>query len=266
MSRLLDANWNGQAFQDLVLDKPTKMLIHSMVKEHSSNDDAFDDIVSGKGKGIICLFSGPPGSGKTLTAEAVAEITKRPLYSVSAGDLGVHPETVDTKLSEALELSSKWNAVLLLDEADVFLQQRTAKDVNRNALVSIFLRQLEYYQGILILTTNRIGQCDTAFWSRVHLTIQYGELDESSRKTIWSTFVRNLRDASVAVDIGERDFSQLAKIDVNGRQVSTTSISAMASRAIFTDVPVRSKTYSTAQGSWPRIWARFFPCHISIWF
>ena len=269
MSRLLDANWNDQAFQDLVLDKPRKVLIHSMVKEHSSDDDAFDDIVSDKGKGIICLFSGPPGSGKTLTAEAVAEITKRPLYSVSAGDLGVQPGTVDKNLSEALELSSKWNAVLLLDEADVFLQQRTAQDVKRNALVTIFLRQLEYYQGILILTTNRIEQCDTAFGSRVHITIQYPELDESARKTIWSTFVRNLREAhqrSVAVDIGEKDLSRLAKIDVNGRQVSTTSISAMVSRAIFTDVPVRSKTYSTAQGSWPRIWARFFPCCTSIWF
>jgi len=55
--------------------------------------------------------------------------------------------------------------VLLLDEADVFLYQRGSNDVMRNALVSIFLRQLEYYQGILFLTTNMIAQCDMAFES-----------------------------------------------------------------------------------------------------
>lgn len=74
-------------------------------------------------------------------------------------------EKVDKQLTLILELSHRWSAVLLLDEADVFLQERDTKDVARNALVSIFLRQLEYFQGILILTTNRIGDCDPAFES-----------------------------------------------------------------------------------------------------
>jgi SpoVK/Ycf46/Vps4 family AAA+-type ATPase len=222
MSRLLDIKWNEQAFQDLVMDKQTKMLVHSMVKQHSSQEDAFDDIIAGKGKGMIGLFSGPPGCGKTLTAEAVAEITKRPLYSVSAGDLGTDPQTVDKKLSEILEQAHKWNAVLLLDEADVFLQQRDQKDVIRNALVSIFLRQLEYFQGILILTTNRIAHCDAAFQSRIHISIQYPNLDESARRQLWKTFldkVRKVQDG-VVVDISEEEVSQLAKLEANGRQVS----------------------------------------------
>ena len=98
--------------------------------------------------------------------EAVAEVTKRPLYSVSAGELGTEPEKVNQQLTSILEISHKWSAILLLLEADVFLQERDAKDVARNALVSIFLRQLEYYQGILILTTNRIANCDPAFESK----------------------------------------------------------------------------------------------------
>ena len=224
MSRLLDIKWNDHAFQDLVMDKKKKMVVHSMVKQHSSQSDAFDDIISGKGKGIIGLFSGPPGSGKTLTAEAVAEITKRPLYSVSAGDLGIDPKTVEKTLCETLELSSKWGAVLLLDEADVFLQKRHPQDIKRNALVSIFLRQLEYYQGILILTTNQIAQCDIAFESRVHIPIEYPELDESARRQIWAVFLRKLREAqqNAAADITEEDVSQLAKLEANGRQVSST--------------------------------------------
>lgn len=84
---------------------------------------------------------------------------------VSAGELGTAPEKVDAQLTLVLELSYRWGAVLLLDEADVFLQERDTKDVARNALVSVFLRQLEYFQGILILTSNRIGECDAAFES-----------------------------------------------------------------------------------------------------
>ncbi|KAF4854571.1 Nuclear valosin-containing protein-like [Colletotrichum siamense] len=223
MSRLRDVKWNDQAFEDLVLEEPTKMLVRSMVKQHSSQTDDFDDFVSGKGKGIVCLFSGPPGSGKTLTAEAVAEITRRPLYSVSAGDLGVKPKDVDQKLREILELSHKWNAVLLLDEADVFLQERDSSDIQRNALVSIFLRQLEYYQGILILTTNRISQCDAAFESRVHISKEYPELDESSRTKIWTTFLRKIKEAShgAEVRINEEDIARLAKMEINGRKAST---------------------------------------------
>ena len=122
-------------------------------------------MVQGKGRGLIGLLSGRPGCGKPLTAEAVAEVTKRPLYAVSAGELGTEVSKVDAQLTLILELSHRWSAVLLLDEADVFLQERDSKDVARNALVSIFLRQLEYFQGILILTTNRLGDCDPAFES-----------------------------------------------------------------------------------------------------
>lgn len=224
MSRLIDVKWNHQAFDDLVLEKSTKTLVHSMVKEHSSQGDSFDDIISGKGKGIICLFSGPPGSGKTLTAEALAEITRKPLYSVSAGDLGVKPKEVDQKLSEILELSHKWNSVLLLDEADVFLQKRDSADIQRNALVSIFLRQLEYYQGILILTTNRVAECDAAFESRIHIPILYPDLDETARRKIWAMFLRKMKNATqgAAIGIAEEDITRLAKMEINGRKVSNS--------------------------------------------
>ena len=165
MSRLRDVNWNDFAFDALVLGEKQKKLIHSLVREHASQPDRFDDIISGKGRGLVGLLAGTPGCGKTLTAEAVAETTRKPLYSVSAGELGTTPEAVEDRLLKVLELAQMWDAVLLLDEAEVFLQQRSPTDVKRNALVSIFLRQLEYYQGILILTTNMPEQCDAAFES-----------------------------------------------------------------------------------------------------
>jgi SpoVK/Ycf46/Vps4 family AAA+-type ATPase len=165
MDRLQEISWSAVSWNSLVLGAKHKTLIRSLTMQHKRRAELFDDIVAGKGKGLIGLLSGSPGCGKTLTAEAIAELTFRPLYVVSAGELGTTATDVDKNLTQILELARTWDAVLLLDEAEVFLQKRTPSDINRNALVSIFLRQLEYYKGILILTTNMVQTCDPAFES-----------------------------------------------------------------------------------------------------
>jgi ATP-dependent Lon protease len=70
------------------MDTKKRNLIHSLVKSHKNGSETFDDIVAGKGKGLVGLLSGSPGVGKTLTAEVIAEVTRRPLYMLSAGELG----------------------------------------------------------------------------------------------------------------------------------------------------------------------------------
>src|SRR5215469_7611070 len=80
----------------------------------------------------------------------------------------------------------------------------------------VFLRRLEYYSGILFLTTNRISTFDTAFQSRIHLTIHYPDLGTAARKTIWSNFL-NLSTATTAFT--EADLSELANENLNGRQI-----------------------------------------------
>jgi SpoVK/Ycf46/Vps4 family AAA+-type ATPase len=209
LSDLMEVEWNVTAFDKLVLNPEHSKIILALVTAHSSGATYFDDIVQNKGKGLVGLLSGPPGVGKTLTAEAVAEATHRPLYMLSAGELGTDPEELDENLNLVLELSNRWNSVLLLDEADAFLHERHSRELQRNSLVSIFLRQLEYYQGIMILTTNRVHAIDSAFHStycdssnrlvkfgliirfpgRIHFSIDYPELDKASRRKIWNTFI-----------------------------------------------------------------------------
>lgn len=78
-------------------------------------------------------------AGSTITdhlLESVADITKRPLYSVNCGELGVSTESVEANLSDALRLATTWNAIVLIDEADVFLEARSPNDLERNGLVS----------------------------------------------------------------------------------------------------------------------------------
>ncbi|KAI9647059.1 hypothetical protein NHQ30_005061 [Ciborinia camelliae] len=161
---MTDIVWNEDAFKKLVIDETRRKLIHALVRSHRQDDASFDDIIENKGKGLVGLLSGSPGVGKTLTAEAVAEVTSRPLYQVSTGELGIDADVVDRRLGTILEISRRWGCVLLIDEADVFLATRGV-DLARDTLVSIFLRRLEYFRGVLILTTNRKSEIDPAFQS-----------------------------------------------------------------------------------------------------
>jgi hypothetical protein len=220
VDNILDISWNEEAFERLVLPHDYKRLIQAFVHTQLSAVDNFDDIMSGKGQGIIMLLSGEPGTGKTLTAESVAEVMRRPLYSIGAGELGESANEVENNLRRVLEISTKWNAVLLLDECDVFLEQRSAKSVERNKLVAVFLRLLEYYQGVMFLTTNRIDSHDAAFESRIHLTIQFSKLDFDSRLHVWKTFVRGIQvESKYASNMDEEALRKLASHDLNGRQI-----------------------------------------------
>jgi SpoVK/Ycf46/Vps4 family AAA+-type ATPase len=150
-----------------------------------------------------------------LTAESVAEHMHVPLYMMGASDLGTNSSQVENSLSTILEMVAKWNAVLLLDECDVFLEARNANDLERNKLVSIFLRTLEYYEGILFMTTNRVDNIDAAFQSRIHLSMNYPELDKDSRHHIWSNFLSR----GVEHELTDANLEELASMDLNGRQI-----------------------------------------------
>ncbi|KAK3705883.1 hypothetical protein LTR37_013036 [Vermiconidia calcicola] len=184
-----DISFSTKAFDSLVLQNNQKELVRGFTATQHSYQSQFDDVIQGKGRGIILLLCGPPGVGKTLTAESVAEDMKVPLYMMSAGDLGLDPRHVESKLQGILDMCTRWNAILLLDEADVFLEERSLHELERNKLVSIFLRVLEYYEGIMFLTTNRVQTFDAAFQSRIHISLDYPELDRASRKKVWTNFL-----------------------------------------------------------------------------
>ena len=168
VSGIREVEWNEGAYDSLVLPDNHKSIVKSLVTSHKfSAAKNIDDVISGKGKGLVAVLHGPPGTGKTLTAEGIAELLKCPLYMVSAGELGTDPRVLERSLTDILDIAHAWGAVLLLDEADVFLEKRSIHDIHRNALVSIFLRLLEYFQGILFLTTNRVETFDDAFQSRM---------------------------------------------------------------------------------------------------
>ena len=135
----------SEGFDGLELPKGHQQMVEALVKEHFIKKEIHEkqgrsapgmDIVSGKGKGLIILLHGAPGVGKTSTAECVAQSTGRPLFPITSGDLGLSPEQVEESLTAKFRLAAKWNCVMLIDEADIFLARREYRDLQRNALVS----------------------------------------------------------------------------------------------------------------------------------
>lgn len=186
--------WNDTAYEHLVYEEQHKDLVLSFVENHGQHGQrkAAEDVIIGKGQGLIILLSGPPGTGKTLMAEAVADRTHRPLFYLQAEDLGVNPSTLGANIKKVFEMATEWDAVVLLDEADVFMAERNPNDIARNELVSIFLRELEYFQGIIFLTTNLYNTIDSAFRSRVSLHLLFKPLTPAARLLVWQKFLDRL--------------------------------------------------------------------------
>ncbi|WP_374316290.1 AAA family ATPase [Aquabacterium sp.] len=204
--------------QKLVLPPEQTDLIDILTAEM---DVLQDDVVAGKGGGTTVLCAGPPGVGKTLTAEVYAEVTGRPLYRVHSGQLGLSVAAMETALKEALTRAQRWGAVMLIDEADVYIRKRS-DDIAANAVVGVFLRVLEYFDGLLFLTTNRIDDIDEAIVSRCIALIRYHAPDAQARQRIWQVmseqFELKLDEATLAglamtyPQASGRDIKGLAKL------------------------------------------------------
>lgn len=132
--------WNDSAFPNLVLPAGYRDLVLTFVDRQTTSIRKFDDFIEGKGLGLTMLLVGNPGTGKTLTAEAIADKVRRPLYVLSASELGSKASTVENRLQSALDFTRRWEAVLLLDECDVFLEKRSTNSLTHNEIVSVFLR------------------------------------------------------------------------------------------------------------------------------
>ncbi|KAI0399292.1 hypothetical protein F4802DRAFT_590377 [Xylaria palmicola] len=195
--------WNSRL---RLADEDSKTLLFDLIKCHVSSetqesDDGekqlmVNDIVPGKGQGLVILLYGPPGVGKSSTAETIAVAARKPLFSISVADVGTKARHVESNLSKIFSLATSWKAILLIDEADVFLESRgrggIVQSMDKNALVSVFLRVLEYYKGIMFLTTNQIAEFDIAIPSRIHIAIKYESLSTDQMQGIFRGFLDEL--------------------------------------------------------------------------
>ncbi|KAK8064657.1 hypothetical protein PG994_007295 [Apiospora phragmitis] len=197
--------WDKKAFDNLVLsDSRTKELIHALITTKLAAEEGQGaDLIKGKGNGLIMLLHGGPGTGKTFTAEAVAEIAEKPLFRVTCGDIGTKPQDVEKYLESVFYLARTWDCVILLDEADVFLEQRACRTS----------------------TATRWCRCSCGC-SSLQVAHPAGaaipNLNVPQRRKIWRTFLNRLRHISVGqIDYDDilDNLDDLARRDINGRGI-----------------------------------------------
>lgn len=178
--------FDKKCIDKLIISDAKKKLLSSLI----GSKNRFTDIISGKSGGMIILGSGKPGLGKTLTAETYSELMELPLYSIQSSQLGIDVDSIEKNLNKVLYRADKWNAVLLIDEADCYVYKR-GNDILQNCIVGTFLRVLEYYNGILFLTTNRGEIVDDAIMSRVTAHVKYEYPTKSETFKLWSVLSVN---------------------------------------------------------------------------
>lgn len=172
MKHIRHVTWDHEAYERLVLDEGQKELIRSLFDTNLSSSQLSGRVgESEENSRAIILLHGSPGTGRTFTAEAIAEEMERPLLQATFGDMGHSPEYRAAFLRVIFRLSSKWKAgrsqlceiydllvskaesrqVLLLDDCESFLVEEYRTDVERSYLLSIFSTALKSYNGKLII-------------------------------------------------------------------------------------------------------------------
>lgn len=216
-------NFADHAFDKLIIPEDYKdLLLSSVVNDMPSLDD-----IQGKGNGKIYLLYGPAGVGKTATAESISEYLRKPLYYVTVGELGINPQEMEYKLSQLMSVAERWNAIVLLDEVDVFAVKRTGSDIQRNAMTAILLRLLERFNGIMFMTTNLLDNLDPAFKSRATICIPYEELSNATKVTIWTSMFDKIKQlnfsSEVMVNVDEEIYDYIdvhaCEFKLNGREI-----------------------------------------------
>lgn len=216
VANLQEYPWDKTLMSKLILPEDHKNLLGVLMSKSGEN---IGDIIRGKMSGVIVLATGAPGAGKTLTAEVFAEHIEKPLYVVQCSQLGLSVEHIEGNLQTILNRASRWGAVLLIDEADVYIRTR-GEDIVQNAIVGVFLRLLEYYRGVLFMTSNRGNIIDDAILSRASAWVQYTLPNDELLAEIWSVLASQYR-------------VKLTKDEIHGLCESLPNISGRSVRNIL---------------------------------
>jgi ATP-dependent 26S proteasome regulatory subunit len=224
-----------RSWQDLVLPQDAIAQLQELCQQvrHRTQvytDWGFDRHLS-LGKGVIALFTGESGTGKTLSAEILAKELGLDLYQIDLSlVVSKYIGETEKNLSRVFAEAQASNAILLFDEADALFGKRSdikdAHDRYANIETNYLLQRVETYEGVIILTTNLSKNIDPAFTRRLHFSIEFPFPDEYHRLKIWQSMFPS--QAPVSTDV---DFEFLAnKFKIAGGNIKNV-VTAAAFRA-----------------------------------
>ena len=216
---------------DVVLHPKTRETLDNLVKQ--VDREVFKKLkdwgIKDKKNGIDAriIFYGPAGTGKTMTALSLARTLKRPVLSFDCSKIlsmyvGESEKNVRKVFDDFKELSrkAKVDPILLLNEADQFLSSRSqghgsSADKMHNQMQNIFLEQIEKFEGILVATTNLLGNIDKAFSRRFNHKIEFKKPGKKQRLRLWQFMLPERADYDEGFSIKE-----LARYELTGGQIN----------------------------------------------
>ncbi|MGE3960569.1 MAG: AAA family ATPase [Dehalococcoidia bacterium] len=233
-----------RSWDHLVLPRQQERQLRELVARYRHSATVFDrwGFNASANSGIVALFAGPSGTGKTLAAEVVGTALGLDVYKVDLSSLvSKYIGETEKNLERIFDAASAGNVVLFFDEADALFGKRSevsdSHDRYANIEVAYLLQRIEAYDGIVVLATNLRANLDDAFLRRIHVSVDFRDPDEPQRLQIWQ------RSFPSVAPVDDLDLAWLAKtFRVTGgniRNASTTAafLAADADRAItMTDV------------------------------
>jgi SpoVK/Ycf46/Vps4 family AAA+-type ATPase len=223
---------------DVILSETTKHQVDLILAEIEYQDLIYQEWGMAEkhklDKALSVNLSGLPGTGKTLTAEAVAhalnlKLLDVPYEQIESKYVGETPKNI----RGAFDFATQNNALLFFDEADSFLGKRLenvtqSTDTAVNLTRSVMLKQLSAYEGVVIFATNLIRNYDAAFISRIRWKVQFDLPNEGARGKIWEAQIPSKLPLADSVN-----FAELAKEfdEISGRDIKNAVFQAVVAAA-----------------------------------
>lgn len=220
----------SQTLEDLKLPEPQKKILQNISSHILYRHQVYDVWNLEKryayGKTVSALFTGPPGTGKTMAVHVLANMLSLPLYTVDLSQvIDKYIGETQKRLEEIFVIAEKSSSILFFDEADAIFGKRSevndSKDRYANAEVAYILQRMEKYDGIVILASNFQKNIDEAFMRRIRYLVHFEMPDEAIRKELWqSCFAKE-------TPLDMVDFDYLAKtFEFSGGSIKNVALNA----------------------------------------
>lgn len=217
---------NFDHLEKLVITPEAKEEISSVLKQHKHQTKLFEEWGLGEtieyGKGMTFMFYGPPGTGKTWGAHCIAKVIGRELLTISASQIQTsEPGGANRNIENAFTSAREQDKILFLDECDSLITQREAVGMVLGSEINTLLTEIEKFEGVVILATNRIDTLDAALERRISLIIEFPEPTFEQRQEIWKTLIPKKMPLSDDVKV-----ETLAEYKLTGGQIKNCVLQA----------------------------------------
>ncbi len=185
-----------------------------------------------RGKALVGLLTGPPGTGKTMAAQVIAAELELDLFRIDlATAVSKYIGETAKNLGRIFARAARMNAVLLFDEADALFSRRTevrdAHDRYANTDTNYLLQLLEDYRGIALLATNKKNNIDPAFTRRVRYVFDFPRPEPAHRQLIWTRVITEMSDADTARELGGVIDSLASGVETSGAQIKNSILASL---------------------------------------